>query len=350
MLVLTQLRQLEKLQAQGDHRQLLSQCDQILASHPGLGPVWYLRGDSLLQLGDPELAAHSFQEASRCGAEIRIPARLAQAACLRQVCRPEEALAALADCPEDPPSQVLRIQLYLQAAQPAQARQLLERYDGPRAEMLDWLRVESLARGGRGQEAKELLDRCEDTAVVHHLRSLLSEAFVAGHPGMVDSAMKLANGVAPELVELLNHPLSVHVQQHLGLLQDVRRRPDLLVVRPTLRFPGLRLVTHGLLLSMPWEENWAAPLLAGLAHHPHRQGQIVPNGPKLCPQCPYAGFLLYPSISVPSGFHHGADMSFLAVYPLYHEELTTPLPILLQRWESQGIGDLVVSGRINCGL
>ncbi|MBT9589277.1 suppressor of fused domain protein [bacterium] len=234
-----------------------------------------------------------------------------------------------------------------------------------------------LARASRrGQRL--LLQGMEEEALRDALLSLLDETPVVGHPGLLDMAAKLVDGVDRPTLARLNHPVTIHVQRHLGPLLDVLLDPSgvaLLVVQPSLRCPAVRLVTLGmsdrpqsgsgepiwgeLMLAVP-SDQWRVwvPLLLKLAHYPFLHNTFLWSGHTLenhglAPASDYAGFLVFPSISVDESFHflHEPDKRtvFLSVYPLYSEELdfyrSSSLEALLERLEMAQISDLVLPQR-----
>jgi hypothetical protein len=384
---LSRLKQMDQWQAEGRHDLLVPLFDEWLQCSPQLGVIWQGRGMSLLQLGRLQEAAASFEQARDRGGPGTESAPLMWADCLRQLARPEEAAALLeqelAGCRGSETflrqMEVAQVQAYLQAGQAAAALATLQHYlyqGGPETPMIRLFQVEALARSGRLSEARPLLLALDDEEVAgvrHAMLGILEMPLVDGHPGLVDLACKLAQGVDPHILQHLNHVQTVHVQRHLGPVLEIWAAPEsdtaLLVLQPHSTCPAVRLVTRGLsagtgvelMLCVPCEEwrNWAPELVrlaqrCGEDRRPLQSGQILPDGLLK----PFAGVLLYPSISVSDSFYflqEGAcRTAFLALYPLYCEEIrfleSAALEDLLACWERHGIGELARLDRHHCDL
>lgn len=383
-------KQMEQLQADGRHDQLVPLFEELLQISPRLGLAWHGRGVSLLELRLPQEAAASFEQAHQCGGSGTEQSLLMLTACLRQLARPEEAIALLDGALVQPglsgemarQLEFAKVQACLQAGQSKTALATLDHYlaqGGPDAPMVQLFRAEALARSGQPAQACQLLQGMEEEKELRDaLLSVLDETPVVGHPGLLDMAAKWVDGVDRTTLARLNHPVTVHVQRHLGPLLDVLLDPSgvaLLVVQPSLRCPAVRLVTLGmsdrpqsgsgepiwgeLMLTAPsheWRE-WV-PLLLKLAHYPFQNNTFLWRGTTvdnqgLAPASDYAGFLVFPSVSVEESFyflHQPAKRTgFLSVYPLYREELdfyrSASLEALLERLEMAKISDLVLPQR-----
>jgi len=182
--------------------------------------------------------------------------------------------------------------------------------------------------------------------------------------------------------------ISNHIEEHLGPVASVFHEIvsdtvhiDVHFVKPTERFPFVRLVTSGmsdlamvtpegtdvprfteLLITLPkdWrldqasfnDENWYWPvrLIKSLARLPHKYatwlglGHTVPNGD---PAEPYAsdtvlcGAIILPSVTAPNQFHQlridkEKEIVFYSVVPLYKEEMQLKLNMGADKLRSSG--------------
>ena len=380
------LKQMEQLQLEGRHQQLIPLYEELLGIQPGLGLAWHGRGMSLLELGFPEEAAASFQQARQCGGPGTEAAALMEATCLRQLVKPDLAVQLLEEARRQPgvgpdmlrQLEFAQVQAHLQAAQPAQALNTLDHYlaqGGPDTDIVRHFRVEALARSGQHPEARRCLAQMPHSDLGRAMQEILKEKLIWGHPGLVDLASKRAHGVDPQQLAWLNDPIAVHVQRHLGPLQEIVAQPpcSVLVIRPGRRGAPARLVSHGIseqeqpgprrcemMIAVPPECRAWVPLLGQLAAYPRdhqiylERGAMVPfqGGP----QHGYAGFLVFPSISVAGSFYvlqtPTQRIEFLSVYPLYPEELawaqSAGLEALLAALEQHQIGDFTPLQRPHC--
>lgn len=197
--------------------------------------------------------------------------------------------------------------------------------------------------------------------------------------------------------------ISKHIETHLGPIETVFHEIisdavhiDVHFVKPTERFPFIRLVTSGmsdlpmqipdaadvpryaeLLITLPsdWkidqgafdDENWYWPvrLIKDLARLPHKYatwlgwGHTVPNGDSAQPYASNTGLcgaIVLPSITAPGEFHQlringGKEIVFYSVVPLYEEEMELKLnkgsDKLLDLFDRAGINDIVSPTRRN---
>jgi hypothetical protein len=197
--------------------------------------------------------------------------------------------------------------------------------------------------------------------------------------------------------------ISAHIEKTLGAVESVFHELvsdtvhiDVHYVKPTTDFPFVRLVTSGmsdlrmvvpqhidapgyleLLMTLPgdWQleqkafedERWYWPirLMKTLARLPHKYntwlgfGHSVPNGDPPEPYAPgtkLCGSILLPSITVDDAFHtlrihQFKEISFLAVVPLYEQEMNFKLrsgsDALTDRFQRAGINDIVDVSRKN---
>ena len=205
---------------------------------------------------------------------------------------------------------------------------------------------------------------------------------------------------APQGEEFIQQ-ISGHIEKHLGPVETVFHEIvsdavhiDVHIVKPTVEFPYVRLVTSGmsdlpmstpddveapkyieLMITLPadWktdqvsfdDESWYWPigLIKGLARLPHKYqtwlgvGHTVPNGD---PAEPYAsntdlcGAIVLPSVSAPPSFHTleipgVKTVTFYSVVPLYANEMEFKLRLgtdkLLDRFDRKGFNDVVVVKR-----
>ncbi|MCX7217965.1 MAG: suppressor of fused domain protein [Burkholderiales bacterium] len=201
---------------------------------------------------------------------------------------------------------------------------------------------------------------------------------------------------APQGEEFIQE-ISDHIEKHLGPVETVFHEVisdtvhiDVHIVKPTLEFPFVRLVTSGmsdlpmttpdgvdvpkyveLMISLPsnWKtdqasfdnESWYWPirLIKGLARLPHKYqtwlgfGHTVPNGDPAEPYAPntsLCGAIVLPSVSAPAGFQTleilgVKTVTFYSVVPLYAKEMEFKLRLgtdkLLDRFDKKGINDVV---------
>jgi Suppressor of fused protein (SUFU) len=194
---------------------------------------------------------------------------------------------------------------------------------------------------------------------------------------------------------------SAHIEAHLGPVASVfhelvsdRVHIDVHFVKPTPASPYIRLVTSGmsdlpmatppgedvprhleLMITLPrdWRLDsesfkdpawyWPVSLVKSLARLPHLYdtwlgwGHTVPNGDPAEPYAHgtgFAGAIVLPSITVPSGFRTldiDADkqISFLSVWPLHPGEMDYKLAkgtdALIDRFQARGVTDAVDPAR-----
>ncbi len=205
---------------------------------------------------------------------------------------------------------------------------------------------------------------------------------------------------APQGEEFIQQ-ISDHIEKHLGPVETVFHEIvsdavhiDVHIVKPTVEFPYVRLVTSGmsdlpmitpddvdapkyieLMITLPadWktdqeffeDESWYWPirLIKGLARLPHKYqtwlgfGHTVPNGDPAEPYAPntqLCGAIVLPSVSVPPSFHTleipGIKaVTFFSVVPLYANEMEFKLRLgtdnLLDRFDRKGFNDVVMLNR-----
>jgi len=202
--------------------------------------------------------------------------------------------------------------------------------------------------------------------------------------------------VAPRAEEFIEE-ISNHIERYLGPVETVFHEivsdtvhVDVHIVKPTLEFPYIRLVTSGmsdlpmntpadtgvpryveLMITLPknWkidqlsfeDETWYWPvrLIKSLAMLPHKYqtwlgfGHTVPNGN---PAEPYAsntslcGAIILPSVSAPVDFHELKipgikNVTFYSVVPLYANEMEYKLRLgtdkLLSRFDRAKLNEIV---------
>jgi len=197
--------------------------------------------------------------------------------------------------------------------------------------------------------------------------------------------------------------ISEHIERYLGKIETVFHEImsdavhiDVHFVKPTNEYPFVRLVTSGmsdlpmtvpnqskasqfleLMISLPpdWridqesfkneEWYWPVRLLKELARLPHKHGtwlgwgHSIPNGDPAQPYAPntnLCGAIVLPSISVPREFNTlridpQKEIAFLAIVPLYNEEMNLKLrrgtDALLERFGKKGVTDVVNLSRPN---
>lgn len=207
----------------------------------------------------------------------------------------------------------------------------------------------------------------------------------------------------PPAEEVCLQQISEHIERHLGAIETVFHELvsdtvhiDVHWVKPTPAFPFARLVTSGmsdlpmsvpegsgmpahleLMITLPgdWrfemdafeDERWYWPirLLKVLARLPHKHatwlgwGHTIPNGDPAEPYAddvPFTGAILLPPVTAPEDFFvlpidERKSIGFLAVYPLYPEEMDLKLrkgtDALLEGFERHAIGDIVNPRRKN---
>ncbi len=201
---------------------------------------------------------------------------------------------------------------------------------------------------------------------------------------------------APEGEEFIQQ-ISDHIEAHLGPVASVFHELvsdtvhiDVHFVKPTARFPHVRLITSGmsdlpmttpegadlprfaeLMITLPpdWktdqasfeDENWYWPirLIKSLARLPHKYrtwlgfGHTIPNGDPAEPYAPttaLSGAIILPSVSVPADFHTleipgVKTVTFYSVVPLYASEMAFKLQHgtdkLLDKFDRKGSTDIV---------
>ena len=197
--------------------------------------------------------------------------------------------------------------------------------------------------------------------------------------------------------------ITEHIERHLGPIENVFHEivsdavhVDVHVVAPQPEFPFYRLITSGmsdrsmatpdpevpdrteLMITLPaeWQmdeeslkdTNWYWPvgILKHLARFPHKWntwlgiGHTIPNGDPPATYAPavrFTGSLIFPSVTVPEEFmeltaRDELKIQFLAVYPLYADEMALKLKkgldALLERFETSDVTDILDPTRPSC--
>lgn len=396
------LERLQALRETGAWDELIQICDKALERNPNSGPVTYERATYLLEQKRLSEAAEWFGKAGQLGGPGTEDGFAMQVKCLRQANDHAGAMQAVKDALKNPQLarglscelRLLLAKLYLLEGQGMPALELLQQLRGELGTQTPAIhtlhRAEALMQiEGKFDEADKLVKtalRLPDQEVVAATQWLQKLVALGARPRtktLVELAIALRDGkVDWESVEASHDPIVQHVATHLG--PPVASLPagelKLLVVDPTPNCPHRRIVTHGMSAKpmkgggpeQSWAElmvtvdpadqpEWTHQLLEELADLPHREGKMLVAGnvmrnPGL--PCPYAGFLVLPSITAPKAFHSlrlaQKQVAFLAIYPLYKEEVElkskSGVGALFPLFEQHGVSDKVVASRTNTAL